>query len=228
MGVVCLCQSIECMGIRFGIKPKGVTVFNTVFFLNRGSGWIAALCLLYLSAAPVIGQEIWTLESSMRHVLEVAPEVRAVDAGIRVQDSVLKQAGAWPNPEVGLRVDGKIGKDEGRSGLDLTQLTFSQPLPLGGRLGRERKVASAKLRGAQAERLTQRLELEFQVAGISHPLQLAIATLYLAEQQLQFADCRMDVGRQRTLAGGLFRLEQLRIGLIRESAKQALNEVIDK
>lgn len=199
-------------------------MFNTALFSTKRSGWIAALCLLYLSAVPVIGQEIWTLESSMRHVLEVAPEARAADAGIRAQNGALKQAGAWPNPEVGLRVDDKIGKDEGSSGRDLTQLTFSQSLPLGGRLGRERKVASAKLRGAQAERLTQRLELEFQVAGIFHPLQLATATLYLAEQQLQFADRLMDVGRQRALAGDLSRLEQLRIGLIRESAQQALDK----
>ncbi len=199
-------------------------MFNTAIFTTRRSGGIAALGLLYLSAMPLMGQEVWTLESSVRHVLEVAPEARAADAGVRARDGALKQAGAWPNPEIGLRADDKIGKDEGSGRRDLVQLTFSQPLPLGGRLGRQRKVATANLRGAQAERLIQRLELEFQVASVFHPLQLAAATLHLAEQQLQFADRLQDVSRRRERAGDLSHMEQLRIGIIRESSQQAVDQ----
>lgn len=199
-------------------------MFNAAIFPAKGSGWTAVLWLLSLLPLPALGQEVWTLESSVRHVLEVAPEVQAADAGVRAQKGALQQAGAWPNPEFELRADDKIGKDEGTGGRDLTQLVLSQPLPLGGRLRGQRKVATANLHGAQAQRRTQRLQLEFQTAQMFHPLQLATATLHLAQQRLELADSLQEVSRQRSRAGDLSRLEQLRIGIIRESAQQALDE----
>lgn len=184
----------------------------------------AALSKQDLAAAPVKSQEVWTLESSIRRVLEVAPEVRAADAGVRAQDGALKQARAWPNPEIELRADDKIGKDEGTGGRDLTQLILSQSLSLSGRLRHQRKLATANLRSAQGERSNQRLSLEFQTASIFHALQLTMANLHLAEQRLHLVDPLQDVSRRRVRAGDLSRLEQLRIGIIRESAQQALDK----
>ena len=199
-------------------------MFNTEFCSIKNIRWMAVFWLLCLSVAPVKGQEIWTLESSIWRVLEIAPEVLAADAGVRAKNGALRQAGAWPNPEIEFRADDKIGKDENTNGYDLTQLFFSQSLPISGRLRRQHKIATANLHSAKESRRAQRLQLEFQVASIFHPLQLAIATLHLSEQRLQLADSLQDVSRQRARAGDLSRLELLRIGIIRESAQQTLDE----
>ena len=198
-------------------------MFNTALSSIRRGEWVVALGLMCSAAVPVRGGQIWTLESSVRRVLEVAPEARAADAGVRAQDGALQQAGAWPNPELELRADDKIGKNDGTGGRALTQLVFNQPVPLGGRLGRQRQVAAANLRSAQAERLARRLGLEFQTADVFLRLQLATASLDLAEQRLRLADRMQAASRKREHAGDLSRLELLRIGILRESSQQALD-----
>jgi cobalt-zinc-cadmium efflux system outer membrane protein len=136
----------------------------------------------------------------------------------------MKQAGAWPNPQIELRADDKMGKDDGTGGTDFTQFAFSQPLPLSGRLGYQRAVAGAELNGARSERRAEYVRLETQVAQRYHTLQLAIGRFGLAEQRLQLADDLQNAGRRREQAGELSRLERLRLDLIRESAQQILDK----
>jgi cobalt-zinc-cadmium efflux system outer membrane protein len=169
-------------------------------------------------------QDSWTLEDSIRRVVEIAPETRGARAAVSARQGALQQAGAWPNPEIELRADDKMGKDEGNGGTDFTQLAFSQPLPLSGRLGHQRAVAGAELDAARSERRSQHVRLETQVAKRYHSLQLAMGRLRLAEQRLQLADDLQNIGRRREQAGELSRLERLRLDLIRESAQQILDK----
>jgi cobalt-zinc-cadmium efflux system outer membrane protein len=183
---------------------------------------------MVLKPALAQSQEVWTLERSIQHVLEIAPEVKAAQAEVNARQGALSQAGVWPNPEIELRGDDKIGKDAGTGGVDFTQFVFNQPLPLSGRLDVQRELARAELHRAQAERLYQHLLLEKQVAERFHGFQLAATLLRLAEQRLQLADELQQAGHRREQAGELARLERLRLDLIRESAQQILDKAEGK
>ncbi|NOZ55027.1 MAG: TolC family protein [Gammaproteobacteria bacterium] len=203
-------------------------MFNIFYLKCRKSNWAMVFGGM-LSCVPILvlaqpQQAIWTLESSIRHVVDIAPEIRGAQALVNAHQGAMKQAGAWPNPEIELRADDKMGKDDGSGGTDLTQFTLSQALPLSGRLGHQRAVAGAGLSAARAERQYQYIHLETQVARRYHALQLATDRRRLAEQRLQLADELQGIGRRREQAGELSKLERLRLELIRESAQQIFNK----
>ena len=190
---------------------------------GRNRHLLVSLALLWY-AASAMGQDVWTLETSIERVLEVAPESLAAEATIRGQQGALKQAGAWPNPEIELRGDNEIEQDEGSSGASFTQFRFSQPLPVSGRLKHQKAVARAELSGAKSERQYQLLLLETQAAERFHVLQFRIAALDLAERRLRLADELQSAGRRREEAGELAKLERLRLDIIRETAKQIIDQ----
>lgn len=185
-----------------------------------------ALGVLAPVMAPVAAQAetVWTLEQSIRQVIERAPEIRGAQAAVAARQGALQQAGAWPNPQIEVRVDDKMGKDDGRGGSDFTQFAISQPLPVSGRIGHQQAVAGAQLDAARAARRFLVIELEAQAAQRYHALQFSAQRLQLAQQRLQLADELQTVGRRRERAGELARLERLRLDLIRESAQQALDK----
>ena len=198
-----------------------------IFVGVRKDHCAAVIGLLFacIALAPALAQpqDVWTLERSVQRVLEIAPEVKAARAEVEARQGALSQSGVWPNPEFEIRGDDKIGKDEGAGGNDVTQFVFNQALPLGGRLGVQRKLAGAELRSAQAERRYQLLLLETQAAERFHSLQLTAAHFNLAEQRLKLADELQKTGRRRERAGELAKLERLRLDLVRESAQQILD-----
>ena len=171
-----------------------------------------------------IAEETWTLESSIKRVMGIAPESQEAEAKVRAQQGALEQAGVWSNPEIGIRGDNEIEKDEGSSGASVTQLSFSQPLPVTGRLKHQKSVAKAKLHRAQSEQQLENILLERETAQRFHVLQLAMARLDLAQQRLQLADELQSAGRRREEAGELAKLERLRLDIIREEAKQGIDE----
>ena len=200
-----------------------------VFYLGCRKNSRAAVFGLVLSCAMPMSvlaqtQDVWTLEDSIRRVVEIAPEIRGAQAAISARQGALQQAGAWPNPQIELRADDRIGKDEGTGGTDINRFALSQPLPLSGRLGHQRAIARAELDAARSAGQYQHIRLETQVAKRYHALQLAAEGLRLAEQRLQLADEFQDIGRRREQAGELSKLERLRLDLIRESAQQILDK----
>jgi len=120
------------------------------------------LVLFSVTPVPVLAQALWTLEDSIQRAVEIAPETRGAEALIRAREGALRQAGSWPNPEVEVRADDSMSKDEGGHGTDFTQFAFSQPLPLSGRLGYQRSVAEAQLDAARSQRQYQQVRLEAQ------------------------------------------------------------------
>jgi len=167
----------------------------------------------------------WTLDAATRRVLELAPERRAAEAGVAVREAELKQAGSWPNPNIELRADDKLGLDDGRGGTDLTRAGVSQPLPLR-RLSRQRTAAEAALRSSEATRRAQRLQLEQETARVYHALQLAAARYKLAQERLAAATGYPNGTGARTRRDPLVRyltpLEQRRLAVLREEAQQAV------
>jgi cobalt-zinc-cadmium efflux system outer membrane protein len=171
----------------------------------------------------------WTLEAATRRVLELAPERRVVEAEVAVREAELRQAGSWPNPSIDLRTDDKLGIEDGRGGTDLTRAGISQPLPLR-RLSRQRTAAEAALRGAEANRRSQQLQLEQETARVFYALQLATARFTLAQDRLALAADTLhsngDRAGRRTTRDPLVRylnpLERRRLAILREEAQQAL------
>ncbi len=191
-------------------------------FERAGRGVCAGVVLMVASGVAAAQTEAWTLETTAQRVLEQAPERRAAEAEVKARQGVLRQAGVWPNPTVELGADNSLGKEDGQGGADLTQFRVSQPLPVSGRLGVQRKQADAGLKQAEAEAGQQSLALEYEAARVFHGLQLNRALFLLAEQRLQSADEFQDIGRRREQAGDLSRLERLRLDVVRESAKQLI------
>ena len=176
------------------------------------------LCLALSSA----WAQAWSLESSITRALTVAPELRAADAEIAVRTGELTQAGAWPNPTVTLRVDEKLGLEDGRGGYNLNQVAITQALPLR-RLQHQRRAAAANIEAARATQHHQRLLLETQTAHTFHTLQLAAERQRLAQERLSFAE-----GLHRSTGGSgndrvvryLSPLERARLDILRATARQ--------
>lgn len=168
--------------------------------------------------------KLWTLENSIERVLDIAPESAAARAAVDARRGALRQAGAWPNPIVYIQRDGKLGREDGTGGNDITQYSFGQPLPLSGRLSHQKAIAREALEGAKAESRYQQLFLEQQTANLFRRLQLTTANLTLAEQRLKLADELQTAGVRREQAGELSKLERLRLGLVREEAQQIMDK----
>lgn len=198
-------------------------MFKLIFLRVRYR--VLGIVLSCVMSVPTLAQSqnLWTLEIATQRVLEIAPESKSSQSEIRARQGALLQAGAWPNPKIELRADDKIGKDAGTGGTDLTMLALSQPLPVSGRLGYQKAVASAELNAARSTKLYQQLILENQSAQRFHTLQLAVARLRLAEKRLQLADELQKAGQRRAKAGDIPQLERLRLDLIREAAQQILD-----
>jgi len=187
---------------------------------------VIGLILSCVTSVPVMAQSQnnWTLKNSILRAIEVAPETRGAQAAVNARQGALKQAGAWPNPQIELRTDNKIGKDEGAGGFDFTQFAFSQPLPLSGRIGHQQSIARSMLNAARTDHQYKQVLLETKVALHYHTLQLAVERLHLAKLRLQLADNLQSIGRRRATAGELSKLERLRLDLIRESAQQIMDK----
>lgn len=168
----------------------------------------------------------WTLGASIQRAMEVAPEIKTADAEIGVQRGKLEQVDAWPNPHISIQVDEKLGIEDNSGGYDVTQIAISQPLPFG-RLGHQRKHASATLASAQAQRSYEQLLLEYKVAHSFHTLQLAETKMELAKQRLVQASRYQDTGHKQTAGDPLVRyltpLEHMRLDIVLQTAKQALD-----
>lgn len=165
----------------------------------------------------------WTLSTSIDHVMQVSPALRAANAEIDMRRGELTQAGAFPNPSIELRADQKLGIDDGQGGTDLTQVAISQALPLR-RLGHQKTMAAANLSAAEETQHQQRLLLEYRTARAYHSLQLAQARLKLAEERLAIAETYPGKGGRTgdPVVRYLSKSERLRLDILRESARQAV------
>lgn len=179
--------------------------------------------LVFLSALIPLtsfSQELWTLESSVQAAIKVSPLMGAADAGVKSAEGSVTQSGSWPNPTIEVTGTNKLSINEGISGNDLTQMSFSQIVPLG-RLSNEKSEATAQLRATQHAREYQQLLLEGSTAKVFHKLQITEAKFKLALEQLEFADRYQQGQKGRDpLVRYLSPLERKRLIIVRELANQ--------
>ncbi len=191
-------------------------------FFTQSSVAACSAVVLMIGAGSAFAQvpQSWTLESTAQRVLQVAPERGVAESEVMARQGGFQQAGLWPNPTIEIGASNAMGKDDGRGGTDLNQFSITQPLPINGRLGLQRKQADANLKQAQAKVSQQALLLEYEAAAVFHGLQFSRAQWDLTKQWLESADGFQYIGQRREKAGDLSRLARLRLDLVREAAKQ--------
>ncbi len=205
--------------LRF-LLPLGMAV---LYSIPVHAETIPATPAVTASTIPPANGKVWTLESSIRRVLEVAPERRQSVAAIQMRQMELTQAGSWPNPSVDVRTDNRIGQLSGQGGINLSQIALSQPLPIR-RLAHQRAAAESSLLAVQASSREQFLLLERETALVFHAVQFAVAKHRLSHERLQltnsFAAGRIAT-REDRIKRYLTPLETGRLALLQEEAHQA-------
>ena len=178
------------------------------------------------SVAQAVAQpdsQLWTLESSVQQAISASPELKQAMAEIGARQEDTNLSSMWPDPEIGFRVDNKMGQDDGAGGYDLTGVIIRQSIPTS-RIKYQESAAEASLKAARFSRQYQSLQVQNRVSKVFHQLQFASAELTLAEKQLKLAN--ELYGQDKKKAAGivvryLTPLEKMRLTIIREEARQA-------
>lgn len=192
-----------------------------ILYLVR-AGVLIALIGWPLSVAAAGEDTVWTLQTAAKRILEVAPEWRAAQAEVAAREAALKRDTAWPNPTVAGQVDQKLGMESGTGGINATQLSLTQAVPLT-RLSRQRTQATASLAAARAAQDYERLVLEHEAALAFHRLQLAAANRKLAHDRYSAAQQYSAPHRKGDrLVRYLSMLDRTRLSILAESARQAM------
>lgn len=200
--------------------------FSNLFLTILGFG----IMLFGATSTQAQSPAAWTLEDSARRALEIAPEMRAANTEIKARTGELSQSDVWPNPTIAIRADEKsaITQQNRRGGYNLSQITFTQPIPLR-RLEHQQRAAEQKLASAQAERIYQRLQIEARTAQAFHALQLAAEQHSLAQQRMAFAEQPMGAAKRKDrLVRYVSPLDRARLDMLLQTAQQALAEAEGK
>lgn len=165
----------------------------------------------------------WTLQSSVEQAIETSPELKKSIAELGVRQADINLSGLWPDPEIGFRVDNKMGLDDGAGGYDLTDITITQSIPVS-RIKYQEDAASASMKAAHFSQQYQALQVQNRASKVFHQLQFASAKLKLAEKQLKLAN-ELSSKSKKNSKGVVVRyltpLEEMRLNIIREEARQA-------
>lgn len=165
----------------------------------------------------------WNLESSVEQAMSASPELKQADAEIGVRQADTDLSGLWPDPEIGFRVDNKMGQDDGAGGYDLTDVVIRQSIPVS-RIKHQESAAEASLKAAMFSYRYQSLQVQNRVSKVFHQLQFAAAELSLAKKQMKLADEMYGQDKKKSdgfVVRYLTPLEKMRLSIIREEARQA-------
>ncbi len=183
--------------------------------IKSGANGILLLCFLPMASAAE--PSIWRLESSIARALEVVPEIGVAQAGIEIREGEALQAGAWPNPTLEMRAD---GREQGWRDTDWSEFAISQPLPFS-RLARQRTFAQANLSLAYEQKRYSQALIEHRAARAFHALQLATAQVALAQRRVGLAETPQG-NKRDPLIRYLSPLEKMRLKVLQEAAQQNL------
>ena len=165
----------------------------------------------------------WTLHSSVQQAISTSPELQKSMAEIGSRQAEIGLSSLWPDPEIGFRIDNKLGQDDGTGGYDLTDITVSQSIPMS-RIKYQESAAQASFKAARFAQQHKTLEVQNRVSKVFHQLQFATAKLTLAKKQLKLAD-ELNSKTKKNDQGAVVRyltpLEKMRLTIIREEAGQA-------
>lgn len=128
------------------------------------------------------------LPDVMARALAAAPEITALEAGVREQEATAAQAGRWSNPVLTLEKENFAGSRAYRgSALAEYTATLDQTVELGGKRGLRRDLARADQRLVEAELAVRRSGLMAEVRRRYLEVQLAQAQQRNAQERLESA-----------------------------------------
>ena len=164
----------------------------------------------------------WTLQSSVSQAIETSPELKKSIAELGVRQEDINLSSMWPDPEITFLVDNKMGQDDGAGGYDLTNIVVRQAIPLS-RIKYQEEAASASIKAARYTQQFKSLQVQNRVSKVFHQLQFASAKLALAEKQLKLANDLNGKNKdaKHVVVRYLSPLEEMRLNIIREEARQA-------
>jgi cobalt-zinc-cadmium efflux system outer membrane protein len=137
---------------------------------------------------PVASARIITLEAAVSRALASSPQLKAAHAAADASKGAQNQAGALPNPELGIEADNIAGQGE-YSGLKSAEITYgvSQLVEIGGKLSARQASADHQHSMAHAEYETTRLDLIRDVKTAYAEAVAAKEGVALAEKQKALA-----------------------------------------
>ncbi len=183
---------------------------------------LIAMLASMLSATLVNAQQ-WNLQSSVKQAIVASPELKKSVAELGVRQEDINLSNLWPDPEIAFRIDNRIGLDDGSGGYELSDVLISQDFPLS-RIKYQEEAATASMKAARFSQQFQSLQVQNRVSKVFHQLQFASAKLALAEKQLKLANELSGKDRKNSrgvVVRYLTPLEEMRLTIIREEAKQA-------
>jgi len=183
--------------------------------------------LLLIVIASLVSNQVsaqqWNLKSSVQQAIEASPELKKSTAELGARQADINLSSMWPDPEIGFRVDNKMGQDDGAGGYDLTDIVIRQSIPVS-RIKYQEEAAVASVKAARFTRQYKSLQVQNRISKVFHQLQFASAKLTLAEKQLKLANemYGQDTGvAQGIVVRYLSPLEKMRLTIISEEARQA-------
>jgi len=201
------------------------SVFSTFSYLLK----ISPVLVVMFATTESTAQQ-WTLGSSVQQAMLTSPELKQSTAEIGARQEEINLSSMWPDPEIGFRVDNKMGQDDGAGGYDLTDIVIRQSIPVS-RIKYQESAAEASLKAARFSRQYQSLQVQNRVSKVFHQLQFASAELKLAEKQLKLADelyGQDNKDSEVVVVRYLTPLEKMRLTIIREEARQAASSAEGK
>jgi len=149
-----------------------------------------------VAASPVTAEPELTLEEAIRLALAHNPELANAKLEIQAMEGLEIQAGARPNPEIGVLVE------DTRTATRTTTLQWVQPIELGGKraarlaaAARALDQAQVGLQAKQAETRAAVTSAYFEVLGAQEQVRLVQASLELARHATGIASKRLQAGK---------------------------------
>jgi cobalt-zinc-cadmium efflux system outer membrane protein len=174
-----------------------------------------ARCLITLSLAmavplPAVAAEpgaAYSLEQLREIARSVHPTLEVAEAAVEASSGILRQAGAYPNPQFFVAFGRARPRDGGESGSE-NQIELVQPIEMPGVRRWRSRLAEARLRGVEVDRVLAGTLVDSTVALLVYTVLLEERRADLARESVRIAarlhellTRRVEIGESSPLEG---------------------------
>ena len=154
-----------------------------------------------------------------------APRLAEAAAGVRQAEGLARQAGARPNPTVGMEIENFSGSGiySGANNADTT-FSLSQPLEVGGKRSARVAAGRAALDAARARLVQSKADFAFSLADAYALAEAAERRVTLAEEAVTLSDETLRASRALVDAGKEAELRTLQAQAALTGARASLEE----
>lgn len=191
-----------------------------LIFALAGTGLTVSAQTITTNPSPLESDTGLTLRQSLERALAGNPELAAFSQEIQAAESVMRQAGTRPNPELEFEAENLAGSGSG-NGYDTAEIsvTLSQSLELGGKREKRRHVAQSESRLTALAYESKKADLMAEVQNAFVDVLLAQERLALADSLLTLAEDMRKIAAERVKSGKVSSLEEVKAGVERSSAR---------